>query len=208
MEQGPAVGRWGGKMANTMENVMTKIDEAKILILSTNGFEQSELEFPRDQLRAKGATVHVATPDGKAIKGWDGDDWGDMAEADLSFDAMNPADYDALVLPGGQINPDLLRVDETAIRTIKDFVAAGKVVAAVCHAPWLLIEAGVVEGREMTSYHSIRTDLKNAGANVVDKEVAISNGIITSRSPDDLPAFVAKIIEEVKEGEHSRNVAA
>ena len=121
---------------------------------------------------------------------------------------MKVDDYICLVLPGGQINPDLLRADETAVQKVRDFVAGDKIVAAICHAPWLLIEAGVVEGREMTSYHSNRTDLKNAGANVVDKEVAISNGIITSRSPDDLPAFVAKIIEEVNEGEHSRDVAA
>ena len=108
------------------------------------------------------------------------------------------------MLPGGQINPDLLRVNDEAISLVRKFVESDKIVAAVCHAPWLLIEAGVVEGREMTSYPSIRTDLKNAGAEVVDKEVAVSNGIITSRNPDDLPAFVDKIVEEVEEGEHRR----
>ena len=186
---------------------MPKIDQSKILILSTNGFEQSELEFPRDQLRAKGATVHVATLDGESIKGWDGDDWGRTAEADLKIADAKVSDYDALVLPGGQINPDILRADETAVSLIRDFVTEGKIVAAICHAPWLLVEAGVAEGREMTSYHSIRTDLKNAGADVVDKEVAISNGIITSRSPEDLEAFVSKIVEEVEEGEHERTAA-
>ena len=186
---------------------MPKIDTSKILILSTHGFEQSELEFPRDQLRAKGATVHVATPDGEAIKGWDGGDWGREAEADLSFADVKIEDYDCLVLPGGQINPDLLRVNSHAIDLVRGFVEHDKIVADICHAPWLLIEADVVEGREMTSYHSIRTDLKNAGAHVVDKEIAISNGIITSRSPEDLKAFVSKIVEEVEEGEHHRDAA-
>ena len=186
---------------------MPNIDSAKILIIATNGFEQSELEFPRDQLRAKGATVHVATPDGNAIKGWEGSDWGREAEADLSFDEVKTADYDALVLPGGQINPDLLRVEENAVQLVRNFVTSDKIVAAICHAPWLLIEAGVVKGREMTSYHSIRTDMVNAGAKWIDSEIAIDNGIITSRSPKDLEAFVAKIIEEVREGEHHRRSA-
>lgn len=186
---------------------MTKITDAKILIISDNGFEQSELEFPRDQLKEKGATVHVATPDGNAVKGWDGDNWGDDAQADMKITEADVTDYDAIVLPGGQINPDLLRVNANAIRLIKDFATMGKTVAAICHAPWLLIEAGIAEGREMTSYHSIRTDLKNAGAKVVDKEVAVANGIITSRSPEDLEAFVAKIVEEVEEGAHQRDAA-
>ncbi|MDA9865202.1 type 1 glutamine amidotransferase [bacterium] len=186
---------------------MPNISDAKILIMSTNGFEQSELCTPYDKLLAAGATVHVATLDGQSIKGWDDKDWGKSIEADLKISEVNVDDYDALVLPGGQINPDILRADDTAVSKVRDFVAGGKIVAAICHAPWLLIEAGVVEGREMTSYHSIRTDLKNAGAQVVDQEVAISNGIITSRSPEDLPAFVSKIIEEVQEGEHERQVA-
>ncbi|MDU8944896.1 type 1 glutamine amidotransferase domain-containing protein [Ovoidimarina sediminis] len=186
---------------------MPNIDQSKILILSTNGFEQSELEFPRDQLRAKGATVHVATPDGAEIMGWDGDDWGRPAEADLALSAASVDDYDALVLPGGQINPDLLRVNDGAIELIRAFVNEGKIVAAICHAPWLLVESGVAEGREMTSYHSIKTDVQNAGAHWVDQEIAISNGIITSRSPEDLKAFVSKIVEEVEEGKHARDAA-
>lgn len=186
---------------------MPSITDAKILILSTNGFEQSELEVPRDQLREKGATVHVASPDGETIKGWDGDDWGDTAEVDLKLADVKMDDYDAIVLPGGQINPDLLRANKDAVALIKEFVTGNKIVAAICHAPWLLIEAEVVEGREMTSYGSIKTDLKNAGADWIDSEVAISNGIITSRSPDDLDAFVAKIVEEVEEGEHKRHAA-
>ncbi|MBS1303791.1 type 1 glutamine amidotransferase domain-containing protein [Loktanella sp. SALINAS62] len=186
---------------------MTDIASAKILMIATHGFEQSELEFPRDQLRAKGATVHVATLDGNAIKGWEGDDWGDSADADLKIADAKCEDYDAIVLPGGQINPDILRTEEAPIKLIQDFVKSGKIVAAICHAPWLLIEAGVVEGRDMTSFKSIRTDLKNAGANVVDQEVATSRGIITSRNPGDLKAFVAKIVEEVEEGKHDRPAA-
>ena len=185
---------------------MTDIKSAKILIIATDGFEQSELEFPRDQLREKGATVHVATLDGDRIKGWEGDDWGNEAEADLKISDADVGDYDALVLPGGQINPDLLRVEPDVLSLIRGFVDAGKLVAAVCHAPWLLIEAGVVEGREMTSYTSIRTDLKNAGAQVVDKEVVSSNGIVTSRNPTDLKAFVSKIVEEI-EGASSKAAA-
>ncbi len=186
---------------------MPKITEAKVLIMSTSGFEQSELEVPLNKLREHGATVHVATLDGMAIRGWDNKHWGREVDADLKISDVNVEDYIALVLPGGQMNPDILRADKDTVSKVKDFVTHDKIVAAICHAPWLLIEAGVVEGREMTSYHSIRTDLENAGANVVDKEVAISNGIITSRSPEDLDAFVDKIVEEIKEGEHQRDAA-
>jgi protease I len=186
---------------------MPKITEAKVLIMATDGFEQSELEVPLNKLREHGATVHVASLDGEPIRGWDAKEWGATVDADLRIADVNVNDYIALVLPGGQMNPDVLRADKETVSKVKDFVTHDKIVAAICHAPWLLIEAGVVEGREMTSYHSIRTDLANAGAKVVDKEVAISNGIITSRSPDDLPAFVAKIVEEIEEGEHERDAA-
>lgn len=186
---------------------MPKITNAKVLIMATDGFEQSELEVPRDRLREMGATVHVASLDGKPIRGWDEKDWGRQAEADLKIADVKVDDYIALVLPGGQINPDVLRADKDAVGKVRAFVTGNKIVAAICHAPWLLIEAGVVKDREMTSYKSIRTDLENAGAKVVDKEVAISNGIITSRSPDDLPAFVDKIVEEIREGEHERSAA-
>ncbi|WP_425098041.1 type 1 glutamine amidotransferase domain-containing protein [Tropicibacter sp. S64] len=186
---------------------MPSIDSAKILIISTHGFEQSELEFPRDQLRAKGATVHVATLDGKAIKGWDGGDWGREAEADLKIADAKCADYDALVIPGGQINPDLLRVEDAVLSLAKDFETSGKVIAAVCHAPWVLVEAGIAKGRTMTSYHSIKTDVINAGAHWVDQEVATDKGIVTSRNPGDLKAFVSKIVEEIEEGKHDRKAA-
>jgi protease I len=186
---------------------MPIISEAKIAILSTNGFEQSELEVPLARLREHGAEVHVVTPDGEAIRGWDDTDWGREVGADRPLSAVRVDDYDALVLPGGQINPDILRTIPEAVALVRDFVAGNRIVAAICHGPWMLIEAGVVRDREMTSYHSIRTDMENAGARWVDAEVATSNGIITSRKPDDLEAFVAKIVEEVEEGRHQRDAA-
>lgn len=186
---------------------MPKISEAKIAILATNGFEQSELEVPLNKLKAHGAEVHVVTPDGADIKGWDTDNWGDTVTADKPLDQALVADYDALVLPGGQINPDLLRVNKAAMDFIRDFIATGKPIAAICHAPWLLVEAEAVSGRKMTSYHSIKTDLINAGADWRDEAVVTDQGIVTSRNPDDLEAFVAKIVEEVEEGKHIRDAA-
>ncbi len=186
---------------------MPAINDAKILLISTHGFEQSELEFPRDQLRAKGATLHVATPDGGAIKGWEGSDWGREAEADAKISDVSAEDYDALVIPGGQINPDLLRVDEDVLKLVRAFHDQGKTIAAVCHAPWVLIEAGVLKGRDATSYHSIKTDVINAGANWKDEPVVVDQAIITSRQPEDLKAFVSKIVEEIEEGKHQRKAA-
>lgn len=186
---------------------MTRIADTQILIISADGFEQSELEVPRDKLTEAGAEVRIATPGGDDITGWKGKDWGDKVHADLALEDANFEDYHALVIPGGQINPDLLRVNEKAVDLVRDFTRSGKTVAAVCHGPWLLVEADVLRGRTATSYPSIRTDLSNAGADVVDKSVAVDNGIITSRNPDDLDDFVAKIIEEVEEGRHARNAA-
>lgn len=186
---------------------MPNIADSKVLIISTDGFEQSELEFPRDQLRSKGAEVHVATLDGKSIKGWEGSDWGREAEADLRIADVDPNQYDALVIPGGQINPDLLRVEAPVIALVRAFAKQGKVIAAVCHAPWVLIEADIVAGREMTAYPSIRTDLKNAGARVMDQSVVADSGIVTSRNPDDLKDFVSKIVEEIEEGRHNQKAA-
>jgi protease I len=176
----------------------------KIAILATNGFEQSELEVPRDALKAAGAAVEIISLQQGEIKGWDEKDWGRPVKVDKTLDQASAGDYDALVLPGGQINPDLLRVEPKALAFIKGVFDAKKVVAAVCHAPWLLVETGIAKGRRMTSYKSIKTDIANAGAKWEDSEVVVDQGIITSRNPGDLKAFSAKIIEEVKEGRHTQ----
>jgi protease I len=186
---------------------MTDIKQAKILIIATNGFEQSELEVPRDRLKDAGAEVIVASLDGRDIKGWEHTDWGRTVEADMKIADARSADYNALVIPGGVMNPDKLRVDEKTVALVKDFLSGGKIVAAVCHGPWLLVQADALKGRQATSYKSIRTDVENAGAKWVDEEVVVDNGIITSRKPDDLPAFVKKIIEEVEEGKDYRRAA-
>lgn len=183
---------------------MPDIAGSRILMIATHGFEQSELLVPRKELKAAGATVHVASPDGDPIRGWDEKEWGMTVKADCSIREASPARYDALVLPGGQMNPDVLRLDEGAVALVREFAAANKIIAAICHAPWLLIEAGLAAGRELTSYPSIKTDLKNAGATWLDRAVVVDDGIITSRSPADLPAFVAKVIEEIGEGRHLR----
>ncbi|MGA7803287.1 type 1 glutamine amidotransferase domain-containing protein [Bradyrhizobium sp.] len=180
----------------------------KIAILATNGFEQSELEVPRDRLKQAGATVDVISLKPGEIKGWDMKDWGRPVKVDKTLDQVSASDYDAVVLPGGQINPDLLRVEPTALGFIKDVFEAKKVVAAVCHAPWLLVETGIAKGRKMTSYKSIKTDVANAGAKWEDSEVVVDQGVITSRNPGDLEAFSAKIIEEVAEGRHAKRSAA
>jgi protease I len=186
---------------------MTDIKQARILIIATNGFEQSELEVPRDQLKAAGADVRIASLDGKEIKGWKGGDWGRTAAVDLAIKDAQERDYTALVIPGGVMNPDKLRVDEATMTLVRAFLDNGKVVAAVCHGPWLLVQANALRGREATSYPSIRKDVENAGATWIDEEVVVDTGIITSRNPDDLPAFVKKIIEEIGEGKHYRRAA-
>jgi protease I len=183
------------------------LDGKKILILATNGFEQAELEVPRDKLKAAGAKVDVVSPEQGEIKGWDKKDWGRPVKVDKALKDAKVDDYDAIVLPGGQINPDLLRVNADALKLIRGFYDAGKTVAAVCHAPWLLIETGIAKGRKMTSYHSMKTDVMNAGAQWEDREVVTDNGVITSRNPGDLEAFSKKIIEEVREGKHQRRAA-
>ena len=167
-----------------------------VAILATDGFEQVELTEPKKNLEKEGATVTVlsvkATP--KEIKGWDKTDWGETVAVDGLVGEASPADFDALVLPGGQINPDKLRIDADAVTFVKEFVATGKPTAAICHGPWTLIEADVVKGKTMTSWPSVHTDLKNAGATWVDKEVVVDGQFITSRKPEDIPAFSREII--------------
>jgi protease I len=189
------------------EERMAGIQSASILILATDGYERSELRVPLEELRKRGAVVKIASIKTGEIKSWDEKDWGDTVPVDLEAKDVKAEDFDALVLPGGQINPDLLRVDQDAIRVVRDFVKSGKPVAAICHGPWLLIEADALRGRKATSYHSIRTDIRNAGASWRDEAVVVDNGIITSRSPRDLEQFVDKIVEEVEEGRHNRRAA-
>lgn len=186
---------------------MTAINSAKIVILATDGYERSELRVPYEELKRKGADVKIASIKDGEIKSWDEKDWGDSINVDLLAKDVRIEDFDALVLPGGQINPDVLRTDDEAMRVVKEFVKSGKVVAAICHAPWLLVEADAVRGREVTSYSSIKTDVKNAGGIWKDEMVVCDKGIVTSRNPDDLEAFVAKIVEEVEEGRHERQAA-
>lgn len=173
----------------------TNLQGKKVAILATDGFEQVELTEPRKNLENAGAKTEVISIKAGEIKGWDKTDWGKSVKVDKTLDSANASDYDILVLPGGQINPDKLRVDEKAVAFVKEFAQSGKLLAAICHGPWTLIEAGVVKGKTMTSWPSVKTDLKNAGANWIDKEVVVDGNFITSRKPEDIPAFSEKIIE-------------
>ncbi|MFN3210399.1 MAG: type 1 glutamine amidotransferase domain-containing protein [Roseovarius sp.] len=186
---------------------MPKLTNRKVAILATDGYEQSELEKPRDALLSESAEVHIVSLKPGKIRGWDENDWGREVSVDLTLDDADPDDYDALVLPGGQINPDILRADDRAVQFIKAFAEAGKPIGAICHAPWLLAEAGIARGCKLTSYHSIRTDMQNAGAKWEDSPVVVDQGIVTSRNPDDLPNFCGKVIEEICEGRHQPRAA-
>lgn len=174
----------------------------KVAILATNGFEEVELTSPKEAMEKEGFEVHIVSPQQGKIKAWNDGNWSKEYSVDKKLGEVSSKDYHGLVLPGGVMNPDHLRTNDQALEFVRDFFEQKKPVAAICHASWTLISAGVVKGRKMTSYTSIKDDLVNAGANWVDEEVVVDEGFVTSRNPDDLPAFNSKLIEEIKEGKH------
>jgi len=182
---------------------MSHLTGKRVAILATDGFEQSELLEPLRALREHGADVDVVSPKGGQVQGFEHFDKGESVPVDVELAQADPGRYDALVIPGGLFNPDSLRVDEQALAFVRGFFEAGKPVAAICHGPWVLANAGVVEGRTLTSVPNIRRDLENAGAKWVDEEVVVDQGLVTSRTPKDLPAFCAKLVEEIDEGRHA-----
>ncbi|MFC7293027.1 type 1 glutamine amidotransferase domain-containing protein [Hirschia litorea] len=186
---------------------MTQIKDAKIAILATNGFEKSELFEPKRRLMEAGADITIISTDTGSIKSWKDGNWDEDIAVDIKVDSAQVSDFDALVLPGGQMNPDILRTNKKAVSFVRDFFDSGKPLAAICHAPWLLAEADVVVGRKVTSYPSIKTDIINAGGDWEDSQVVVDRGLITSRNPGDIEAFTNKIIEEVQEGRHKRKAA-
>jgi protease I len=174
----------------------------RVALLATNGFEESELKSPKEYLEQQGWTADIVSLKSGTIKSWANGNWGKEYSVDQTLDNVSSGDYHALVLPGGVINPDQLRRSDKAVAFVKSFFDEKKPVAAICHGPQILINAEVVDGRELTSFFSVKKDLMNAGANWVDKEVVVDNGLVTSRSPEDLPAFNKKMVEEIKEGKH------
>ena len=176
----------------------------RVAALVETGFEQSELLEPKRALEAAGATVDIVSPQDGTVKGWNHAQWGEAVKVDRRLDEARADEYDALLLPGGVMNPDKLRVNPKAVQFVKSFVDSGKPIAAICHGAWTLIDAGGVQGRTMTSWPSLQTDLRNAGATWVDQECVVDNGLVTSRKPDDIPAFNKKMIEEFAEGGHDR----
>lgn len=179
---------------------MTDVSQAKVLFIATDGFEQSELFKPREALLDAGAQITLASNKSDPIQGMQHDKKGDTITPDAALGDVSADDFDALVIPGGVANPDALRMEAEALRIVRDFFAQNKPVAAICHGPWLLAEADVIDGRRLTSWPSIRTDLANAGAEVVDEEVVVDGNLITSRKPDDIPAFNAALIEAIEAG--------
>ncbi|HSI11322.1 MAG TPA: type 1 glutamine amidotransferase domain-containing protein [Chthoniobacter sp.] len=180
----------------------TQLKDKKVAILAADGFEQAELEEPMNALKDAGATVSIVSPKGGQIQGMKHADKGDKFDVDLELDDANADDFDAVLVPGGLMNPDELRSTPKAVSFVRSFAEAGKPIAAICHGPWVLIEAGLVKGRKLTSWPAIQSDIKNAGGNWVDEEVVVDNGLVTSRKPADIPAFNAKLIEEFCEGRH------
>jgi protease I len=181
---------------------MANLNNRKVAILTEEGFEQVELTSPKEALLAAGATVHIISPQSGKVKAWDHDHWGIEVDVDVVLTDANPDDYDALVLPGGVLNPDKLRQNKDAVAFVSAFLDEGKPLAAICHGPQMLIETGMIKGRRLTSYPSLQTDLINAGAEWVDEEVVTDKGLVTSRTPADLDAFNRKSIEEIAEGPH------
>ena len=185
-----------------------KLQGKKIAIVATDGFEQVELTEPQKALQEAGATTHVISPKAGQIKGWKFTDWGDTVKVDKTLDEAKPGEYDALVLPGGQINPDKLRIEPKAVAFVTEFFNSGKPVGAICHGPWMLVEAGVVKGRTLTSWPSIRTDIRNAGGHWVDEQVVTDQNLTTSRKPDDLPAFNERLIQEIRQTKRAMKAAS
>ena len=177
-----------------------KLDDKKVAILVAHGFEQVELTDPKHAMEEAGAEVFIVSPEGTRVKGWNHTNWGDEIPVDVALSEARSDDYDALVLPGGVMNPDRLRRNEEALQFVRGFCDAGKPIAAICHGACTLIDADVLAGRKVTSYESIQSDLKNAGAAWVDEEVVVDNGLVTSRTPDDLPAFNRELIAEIAAG--------
>jgi protease I len=189
-------------MANDLDNL-------KVAILVADGFEQQEMTDPRKALDDVGAITQIVSPaKGNEVQGWKHYEHANKFPVDVKLDQANAADFDALLLPGGVANPDQLRMNPKAVQFVREFFDAGKPVAVICHGPWTLIDAGVVKGRKITSWPSVKTDLINAGADWVDQEVVVDNGLVSSRKPDDIPAFNQKMIEEFKEGRHRGMKAA
>ncbi len=185
-----------------------QLSQKKIAILVADGFEQVELTGPKQALEETGAQTHIISPNKESVQGWNHFDHADRFSVDVMLEQANPEEYDALLLPGGVANPDQLRMQPQAVQFVKSFFAAGKPVAAICHGPWTLIEAGAVQGRKLTSWPSLQTDLKNAGADWVDQEVVVDQGLVTSRNPHDIPAFNRKMVEEFAEGKHQEQLSA
>ncbi len=181
----------------------TQLTNKKVAILAADGFEQSELEQPMEALKAAGAEVQIVSVKTGSIQGMQHMEQGDTFSVDIALDQVDAENFDAVVIPGGLYNPDTLRSTPEAVDFVRAFASAGKPICSICHGPWVLIEAGIVKGRKLTSWPAIQTDLKNAGANWVDEEVVVDNGLVTSRKPDDIPAFNRKMIEEIAEGIHA-----
>jgi protease I len=179
------------------------LEGKRVAILATTGFEQAELLEPRKALEEQGAKTQVISPQKDKIKGWNAKDWGQEVKVDLPLESANANDFDALLLPGGVMNPDKLRMEPRAVEFVRQFFEARKPVAAICHGPWMLVEAGAVGGRTVTSWPSLQTDIRNAGGKWVDQEVVVDEGLVTSRKPADIPAFNNKMIEEFAEGRHT-----